>query len=136
GAHNPEKMAALGKSLEAISASDQSRQIVVLSLLASKQADAILEQLAPITDTLITTATSIPGKPSMPPEDLASLARGRGIADVRVGGKPLDALRQALHSASPQDSILVTGSLFLVGAVRSYWYPIEQIVSQRTSFPD
>jgi folylpolyglutamate synthase/dihydropteroate synthase len=39
-----------------------------------------------------------------------------------VAAEPEDALDRALELASPQDAVFVAGSLYLVGALRRYWF--------------
>jgi dihydrofolate synthase/folylpolyglutamate synthase len=41
---------------------------------------------------------------------------------VEVAAEPEDALDRALELASPQDAVFVAGSLYLVGALRRYWF--------------
>jgi len=52
-----------------------------------------------------------------------------------VIAEPREAIDAALKRADPTDHILVTGSLYLVGAVRERWYPSDKIVLQETCWP-
>jgi hypothetical protein len=36
----------------------------------------------------------------------------------------------------PRDLLLVTGSLYLLGVVRSHWHTADQIIAARTMFPN
>ena len=52
-------------------------------------------------------------------EELASFCRGGAVAPYSAGGVSAG-LAYAMSSASPDDLILVTGSLFTVGEARAY----------------
>jgi dihydrofolate synthase/folylpolyglutamate synthase len=133
GAHNAEKMAALACALE--EAFSYGRLFVVIGMLRSKQADASLRELAPLTHHLIATRTPVKGKPTLTPAELAAEARRAGMVSVQTVADPLAAVRAALAQATPTDLIVVTGSLYLLGAVRGLWYPTAAIEAQGTPFP-
>ena len=50
--------------------------------------------------------------------------------------QPLEALEHALAQSGPDDAIVVTGSMYLAGNIREYWYSTLDIVLQRTSWPE
>lgn len=134
GAHNQEKISALLAAVPSIF--DYERLILVLGLLEAKTVDPILLALAELADVVVTTSPSVKGKPALPAEDLAELAHRAGIAAVQAEPEPLAALEQALSLARPGDMVLVTGSLYLIGQVRSHWHRADEIVHQRTTFPN
>ncbi len=41
---------------------------------------------------------------------------------VEIAADPEEALNRALALAAPQDAVFVAGSLYLVGALRRYWF--------------
>lgn len=45
-----------------------------------------------------------------------------------------DALQEAVSEATENDTILVTGSLYLTGALRTKWYPVSYILQNCKSF--
>jgi folylpolyglutamate synthase/dihydropteroate synthase len=47
---------------------------------------------------------------------------GHHARNVEVIPDPEKALERALELASPEDVIFITGSLFLVGDLRRYWF--------------
>jgi dihydrofolate synthase/folylpolyglutamate synthase len=59
-----------------------------------------------------------PSPRTVPPDELAAAAQGIGVA-VEVADSVEEALDQALGAADPADMILVTGSLYVVGAART-----------------
>jgi hypothetical protein len=53
-----------------------------------------------------------------------------------VSPEPREAIEDAIALARSLDSdVLVTGSLYLAGEIRRYWYPDDDIVWQRTPWP-
>ncbi|MBN1311125.1 MAG: bifunctional folylpolyglutamate synthase/dihydrofolate synthase [Anaerolineae bacterium] len=133
GAHNEEKMRALIATLPEVF--HYKRLILVLGMLETKNAGSILSRLATLADIVVTTAPIVKGKPAISADELAEMAHEAGAHTVHVGGKPFETLKQTLDLAGPDDLVLVTGSLYLIGQVRPYWYRMEKIVEQRTMFP-
>lgn len=115
GAHNPQKMAAL---LSALPLTPQ--PVCVLALKKTKDAPAILNQLAAHIDTLVVTEffSDQEGKGvnvSYPAAELAVIARQAGIAEVIVEPDSDTALEEACRRAAPDQPVLVTGSFYLLG---------------------
>ncbi|MBN1311059.1 MAG: bifunctional folylpolyglutamate synthase/dihydrofolate synthase [Anaerolineae bacterium] len=133
GAHNEEKMSALITALSEVF--HYKRSILVLGMLETKNAMPILRRLAELADSIVATEPSVKGKPAIPAEQLGQMAREAGAPTVLEVKDPLDALKQALDTAGPDDLVIVTGSLYLIGQVRPYWYAAEDIIEQQTMFP-
>ena len=55
---------------------------------------------------------------TLPPQDVAAAARAMGI-DAEIANSVPEALARALTMASPDDLVLVSGSLYVVGAARA-----------------
>jgi dihydrofolate synthase/folylpolyglutamate synthase len=102
GAHTPEAVDWLLERLPG------SGWVVVVSILRDKDADAILERLAPVTSVLVATQSSSPR--SLTADELADRAR-RYVSEVVADESPVSALRRA-HALG--DRVLVTGSLYLL----------------------
>jgi dihydrofolate synthase/folylpolyglutamate synthase len=118
GAHNPQKLAALGQALRARGID---RLPVLASLLRAPEAklSGALTELAAFTSELIVpefTAVAQIGKQTPPAPEVAALARRAGIPRVRVVADPAEGLAALLATDAPQ--ALVTGSLYLVSTVR------------------
>lgn len=126
GAHNPEKARRLREAL--LHLFPGRRTVLVLGMLSAKEADGILRELAPLAELTVATAPSVLFKPAVPPEELA-----RRIA--ALGGQclwepdPRTALARALDAAGPDDLVCVTGSLYLVGAVREHWVSTDALLT-------
>jgi len=132
GAHNPEKVASLVRNLDAIY--PDRRRVLVFGALESKSFQEMLESLLPGTSTLIATAPKVLAKPSTTAEQIAALAPA-GLP-VEAIDDPVAAVDRAIEIAGPDDLVVVTGSLYLVGNVRDRWYPTAAILEQGTSWPD
>lgn len=132
GAHNPEKARCLAVALRQLW--PHRRLILVLGVLASKDIKDILMELVPSADLVIATAPQVIGKPATPPEELARAVQRFGIA-ANVEPDPLKAIEQAISCAQADDLVCVTGSLYLVGAVRERWFPTEKILQNAATRP-
>ncbi len=111
GAHNEAGMRELVRSLDELP--ELGHPVAVFGALADKPAAAMLELLAPQASALI--LTTPPSDRAMPAADLAAFSP---LADTRIVADPSAALELAREIAG-SGTILVCGSLFLVGMARS-----------------
>ena len=116
GAHNPDGVCALARSLAAV---DVPRPAVgVLAIMCDKGYEEMLERFVPLLDAAVCTQASEPR--SLTAEELATALRaaaarlGRPLPDVRAETDPHEALTLARESAGPGGSVLVGGSLYLL----------------------
>jgi len=130
GAHNPQKMAALGGAMP----KPPGKLIVVFGLSGTRSGPELLDALGHSVDTLIVTAPTLYGKRVATPGELASTLRCRARR-VMVVPHPPDAVHTAMDMASAEDTVLCTGSLYLLGEVRSVFYPWEKVLLARSSWP-
>jgi len=131
GAHNTEKVGSLVENLRHMY--PDRRLILVYGVLESKNFQEMFELLAPHVNVLIATTPRVFAKPSVDASDIGALAAGDLHVDVVT--EPALAVERALALATPDDLVLVTGSLYLVGNVRDRWYPRERILEQGSSWP-
>jgi folylpolyglutamate synthase/dihydropteroate synthase len=54
---------------------------------------------------------------------------------VVAAQSPVDAVQIAEGIAGENGSVIVTGSLYLCGAVRERWYAGREIIEQKTQWP-
>ena len=105
GAHNP---AGIEWLVERLPRADY---VVVASILADKDADAMLRSLARAGDTLVATASH--SARALPADELG--AHGRSyFGRVETVADPAAALRRARELAGGERPVLVTGSLYLL----------------------
>ncbi|MBA3621406.1 MAG: bifunctional folylpolyglutamate synthase/dihydrofolate synthase [Euzebyales bacterium] len=114
GAHNP----AAARSLVATLRSDFGgrRRIVVLGVLGDKDVEAILAEVLSVADEVVVTQPSC-GR-AAPPDRLTKAALLQGRTVVTADDVPA-ALATARGMASPNDLVVVTGSLYTVGEARA-----------------
>lgn len=130
GAHNPDK---LRTALQLIDTSYAGKRcLLLLALKADKDVDALLPPLLERADQVIVTAfRSKHGWEPLEPQALADLAAAHAPQlNIRIVPDPLEAIRLALNTATPDDLVWVTGSLYLVGDVREHWYPAARLLAE------
>jgi dihydrofolate synthase / folylpolyglutamate synthase len=115
GAHN---LAAVGYALPRLPARDE--YVLVLSILDDKNVDGMLAAFSVLGDRLV--ATTSPHSRALPAEDLARRAQPffRGI---EVVPDPAVAVARGRALAGPEGALLVSGSLYLLAAVRPLYVP-------------
>lgn len=113
GAHNPAGAEALADVLS--TELGGRRVVVVLGAMGDKDCAGIVEALLPVTDALV--CTQAPYSRAAPPETLAKLARLAG-RDAEAHADVATAIERARDLAAPDGVVVVTGSLYLVGAAR------------------
>jgi dihydrofolate synthase/folylpolyglutamate synthase len=105
GAHNPAGVEWLVERLP------RADYVVVASILADKDADAMLRALSRAGDTLV--ATTSHSARARPADELA--ARAQGLFDrAEAVADPVAALARARVLAGEEGAVLVTGSLYLL----------------------
>ena len=85
--------------------------VLVLSILADKDAERMLAALSPLGQRIVVTSSSSPR--ALPAEELARLA-ARFFREVEVVPDPVAALERARAAAGEEGAVLVTGSLYLL----------------------
>jgi len=111
GAHNPAGAQALADFL-ADHRSELGRLILVFGVLKDKDWESMLASLGPLADHTILTRP--PADRGADPHDLTM--PDRYCTRVKIGENPEEALASARSLAGPGDTILITGSLYAVGA--------------------
>ena len=129
-AHNHQKMEALGCTL----LPGKGRLVVVFGATGTKKGVDFLAALPQRPDHLVLTRPLLHGKAVMDPARMAEEA-GQTGASVHIVASPIRAIETALALAGPADIVLVTGSVYLVGQVRSRWYHWTKVLVQQSSYP-
>ncbi len=114
GAHNLEAFQGLRRALAQVFS--YRRLILVLGILADKAVEDILMEIVPQADTLIVTRPNNP-RAADPPE-LGRIIRAICNKPVFIEEEAASALECAFSLASPDDLILIAGSLYLISEVR------------------
>ncbi|MEY2420763.1 MAG: dihydrofolate synthase / folylpolyglutamate synthase [Acidimicrobiaceae bacterium] len=120
GAHSPEAAARVIETLH----DDFERggdTILVIGMLQPREVTSMLEALE--VDTAAAVIACAPPSPrAIDPEAIAAAAEALG-ARVIVERDVVHAVERARELANPNDAILITGSLYVVGAARSHLLP-------------
>ncbi|MEZ6188135.1 MAG: hypothetical protein R3F62_24395 [Planctomycetota bacterium] len=128
GAHNPQKAQAL------LGALPPGRIVAVLGSTGHRPPRDVLEVLAPRLDHVVATAPQLYGKETLAAEALAEAARALGLS---AEAAPDTAAAVDLARARQDGgTLLVTGSLYLVGEARALVYPTRDVVLARTCWPE
>jgi len=114
GAHNPPAAEAVARTLADEFHTD-GRRVLVLGMLQERDPVQFLEALATAgIDAVV--ACTVPSPRAFGAAELARRVAATGLP-VEVVDDPLEAVRRAVDAAVEDDLVLVTGSLYLVGAV-------------------
>lgn len=113
GAHNPDAARALAEALTDV---PPERVVAVLGGSADKDMRSILAELAPRCRAVV--ATRAANERALPEGELAALASELGVREVESAAAVDRALERARSLSCPDDTILVAGSLFVVGEAR------------------
>jgi dihydrofolate synthase/folylpolyglutamate synthase len=95
--------------------------ILVIGMLSPRDPHAILEALEADTAAAVIASTA-PSPRAIPPEEIARVAESMGIKAIvepDIGA----AIDRAKRLAGTTDAVLVTGSLWFIGAARSHLVP-------------
>ncbi|MCX6371959.1 MAG: Mur ligase family protein [Actinobacteria bacterium] len=120
GAHNPDGVRALARSLAAVAVPRPA--VGVLAIMRDKGYQEMLESLVPLLDAVVCTQAS--ESRSLAAEELAGALRaaaarlGRPLVEVRVATDPHEALTLARGLAGVGGSVLIGGSLYLLEDLR------------------
>jgi dihydrofolate synthase/folylpolyglutamate synthase len=135
GAHNPQKVAALVGSIGGLQRRDRP-VVVVLGALEAKQVGEMAALISPVADAIVATSPRVLAKAGADASGLADDLRAASYqGDVLVAPRSADAIAEAIRLAGPEGTVLVTGSLYLVGNVRSRWYGDDTITMACTPWP-
>lgn len=116
GAHNPDALAALVRTLEEEFSTLGSR-LLVFGMLAGRDPDAAVEAVARMQPDLVI-CTAPDGPRSLDAADLAAVCERKGLPSEHVAD-PTAAVARALAVAAEEDLLVVTGSFRLVAPARA-----------------
>ncbi len=133
GAHNEDKATALAKCLGELL--NGRRLVLVLGVLGYKLVEAVATPLASLAARVVATEPQVYMKRAFPAKELSKIV-SKYCPNVEREPDPVQAISAALAGASPEDVVCVAGSMYLVGNVRSRWYPVRRIIAAGYSWPE
>ena len=116
GAHNEAGAKTLRKALEEVF--DYERLILLLGIFADKAVADVVEQLAPLADTVIVSKSTNPR--AMSPEELAEIVQKKNDR-VIIKQDIFSGIKEAFALAGKKDLICIAGSLSTMSEARKYW---------------
>jgi dihydrofolate synthase / folylpolyglutamate synthase len=116
GAHNRDSACCLREALK--TCFQYRRLILVLGISANKNLEGIIEELAPMAAMTVATRAMVPRAAA--PQRVATLA-AKWSDHVIAEEDTEKALAQAIAETQPDDLLLVTGSLYLVGDAKHFF---------------
>lgn len=119
GAHNPASAHILAKTVRDMKSAYQ-RIILIIGILGDKDYQGIISALVPLADHVV--ATKPQYARAMEVGALAAEIKKRH-GDVETAETLEDAVTLARKAASPDDLVLITGSLYVVGDARALFFP-------------
>lgn len=132
-AHNPLEARSLAAALRAHWLRDGTQLDLVVGILADKDQPAMVRSLASVADRVVVTQPPLGERIGEADRMLGLFRRALGDGAVAFEPSPERALDLALARAGASDVVCVTGSMFLVGALRERWMPEERILERRTA---
>ncbi len=119
GAHNPAAALMLAGALADLKKAYK-RMVLVIGILADKDVRGIISRLVPLADQVIVTR---PGYSRAMDLGLLTAEVGKFHPAVSTADTVGQALNKAKAASGPEDLILVTGSLYVVGDARAALFP-------------
>jgi dihydrofolate synthase/folylpolyglutamate synthase len=137
GAHNPIEAKATVQAMRdhwlSQPGADVPRVHLVVGILADKDQRAMVREFTSIADSVVVTQPPLVERIGGP-ERMLAVFRERLPADaVSYEPSPERTLDLALARASNDDIVLVTGSMFLAGALRERWVSEKRILKRRSA---
>jgi len=113
GAHNPSAAEALRESIKKMFPG--TRFAILVGMLADKDHEGYMRAIYPIAECMI--VTDVPSERTIKAEGLADVAR-RYVSKTKVIGDFKEAYKEILSLQKP---VCVTGSLYLIGAIKQFF---------------
>ncbi|MEM7031910.1 MAG: Mur ligase family protein [Chloroflexota bacterium] len=109
---------------------------LIIGLKQDKETEAILSLLVPLAHHTFVTRFQVANYRCVHPVTLFAQAQNycTDKASVEMFLDPHQALQKVLKMADPQDLVLITGSFYLAGELRTHWYDEDRILETRCSF--
>ncbi|NUM46042.1 MAG: hypothetical protein HUU38_15150 [Anaerolineales bacterium] len=131
GAHNPDKMAALVESVQALYPGQKAT--LLFGALKIKNAPVMLETLLPIANRFLFAPLDVTGKPSSTPDELVTLLHTLAPdLPAETVPSPEAGIQRALATLPPDALLIITGSIYFIGLARDHWHPKEQLLLKLT----
>ncbi len=132
-AHNPAEARNLAATLRRHYVRRGVRIHLVCGILADKDQRSMVRALAEVADSVVVTQPPLMERSGDPARMVDLFGSLLGKRNVAFEPGPMAALDLALGRARARDVVCVTGSMFLVGAIRERWVTEGQILDRRSA---
>ncbi|MFA6304264.1 MAG: cyanophycin synthetase [Patescibacteria group bacterium] len=133
GSHNPAKLKFLREKIQALY---PKKCWVIFGLAQDKACKNSLKEIIPLAKNLLFTRFLLPSRKSTDLKILQDTAKQLDSSKqikISTHTDPWQALNTALKKIKPTDCLIITGSFFLAGELRTHWISEEQILKKRNS---
>lgn len=131
GAHNPSK---IGSTVYNLSQLKYRNLVLVIAVSADKDWESMVKIIVPNAHQIYVTRFSVPGRQAVDPKLLFQVAKKYADGcSIHLFSDPVQAYKNALKELAPTDLLLVTGSFYLAGDIRSLYCSEEKILENRNS---
>ncbi len=132
GAHNPSKIGSTVFNLSKLKYKDL---VLVIAISSDKDWKSMLKIIIPIAKKVYITRFSSAGRQAANPKLLFNYTKKylRRGSSVYFYSDPIKAYECAIKELTTEDTLLVTGSFYLAGEIRSIYCPEEKILENRNS---
>ncbi|TSC67429.1 MAG: bifunctional folylpolyglutamate synthase/dihydrofolate synthase [Parcubacteria group bacterium Gr01-1014_73] len=133
GAHNPSKIESTLFNLKNLR---YRKLFLIIAVSVDKDWKTIMRLIAPRADNIYVTRFSVSGRQSVSPDLLMKEAKKycQVPSKVELRSDPVQAFNDAKKKLSKGDALLITGSFYLAGDIRSLYYSEDRILRRRKSF--
>ncbi|MEK7159160.1 MAG: Mur ligase family protein [Patescibacteria group bacterium] len=136
GAHNPDKLAYLAAQLHSLKQTrGPGKTHLICALTAEKNIKQCFKKIIKEVDFVYCTRPLTPVRSFVEPKQLMRELKKIKTVTAQSFLNPRLALRAVLTKAAENDLIIITGSFFLCGDLRSHWINVKKQLEQRTNFP-
>ncbi len=132
-AHNPVEAQHLARALRDEVSAAGGQLHLVCGILADKDQASMVRALAAVATRVTVTQPPLAERAGDPETMLALFSKALAAESVTFEKDPHRAVEGAIAGAAADDVVCVTGSMFLIGAVRARWVPEEQILTARSA---
>ncbi len=132
GAHNPSK---LESTIDNLSKLKYNKLLLVIAISADKDWKMMLRMIAPLADRIYITRFNISGRQSVDPDLLLKKTEkfATSSCSLYLYSDPVQAFHEARKATSSDGALLVVGSFYLAGEIRSLYCPESKILRKRNS---
>lgn len=132
GAHNPAKIEAL---ISYVKKMKRPIKYLIIGISANKDWRTILKTIAPHVKIIVLTRYLASRRNTVPPLKMKKyINKHFPKRKPIIFWDPFDALNHVLKKSTKKDFILITGSMYLAGELRTRWVSEENILRYRSSF--